>query len=1534
MDEISDDAFGDPDVLAEGANNIQIREWNNEVNEYASEMLQTMKEHHTESEDLWLDFTSTFRPHSIRALTPKNLLDWIAFLVSRGVYVQRKRGFPRAKALLQCLLQDNFVQVKGNSSIREFETPRDNVVNQNSYVEYTPDRQAQCEPFAQTPIITPLNTNEEDNMEDTNIVVTTKRSSGVGGLMKAYQGRKKFSGSFDEDLNSTFEIFHAMANMCHLTDEEKVEGFPVILTEDALDFYVRSECSSKKFIDVEETFRDNYITEEQRNRVLITWQGTRLSVEMRENTTLSALNVFRKMVTNLAKLQRQLSAIYRKDQFLRDQIVMSSDSPSIQQSMRERVPTSSADAINRIATFLSSEPGSAASFIVTHDVHYTTGQKYGGKAQRALKPAGNRTRSISRWLAQQKGCFVCKKNHRARDYHSRQEVSHAIEKLKKKYPSALITIEDLSMVVQDLIEDNEIDAEATDDEDDEESDIEVDDVHFTQNECSVFEAEEEFLANAAYIHGKTFVQDQEMSILAMYNELRMGEETKFKGIYLDTCANRSSVMSLNQYQAYCKEFHVPMQLSTHGAKTLRGIGGKSAALGSAWIPIPFTKLKLIVDVNFQIVNDNVPTLLCMKDMVQNGLDISIQKSEISYKHRKHPLILENYFLIHRWKPEDVSYSMYTEDELRKLHRSFGHPTVSAFKKVLKAARPDEMNSEVKEWISTITAACSSCAKYGSKPRRFKITVGTDDLRFNQTVAVDIMYITQKKPVLHIVDEATHFNAACFLTKVSSEKVWKAFMNCWTRTYLGPPDHLRIDQGSQFVSAEFLSNAESDGIKILEAPIESPMTMSHVERYHGPLRVSYLKIRDSLPRNETDADCLKMAIKAVNDTVGPEGLCPTLLVFGSLPRPARNLPSETQIQRADAIERAMKEVRKEQAKRRVAFGLRTNGIPVGKENSEELRKLPAGAEVLIYRNKSKIWEGPFPFINIEGETVTVQLPSGRKIFRSTAVKPVTKSKLQTQCVSPEKKNPLEKEFDNRKNSVKVMFAEDGEYDYNKCFTTKTEEEGNGDYVESREKELAGLMGRKIFQIVDKCSVPHGARIFGTRFLDSMKTVDGKTFPKSRLVAQNYRDKDATKISTKSPTITRLGFRMAISLCVMFPDMEPYLRDISQAYTQADSNLDRKVYLKPVPDMKIPKDKVLLAVKPLYGIPESGLHWFVSYSGHHKKNLGMQSTKFDPCVLYRRNNSELEGITVLQVDDSFGFGKKSFLNDEDTTGEKYLSKPREILKIGSSHDFNGLEIRRIQRNLFELNQEEKLKKLIIPTTQTEFISERASVQYIGVCTRPDLCAASQLLASAAANPKKEDFIKMKKLIERCRSTIKVHLKYVPLDVNDLRLLLFTDASFANADKLKSQIGFVLVLADGSNNANILHYGSSRCKRITRSVMAAEIHGLIYGFDNAYVTRSMLKEILNVDIPIHGYVDSKTLFNVIAKNSATLEKRLQIDVFSLREATEKKELNTLSWIPGPSNIADGMTKGLVQDSHPLFKLMTTNKVSIKPDGWVQAS
>lgn len=90
-----------------------------------------------------------------------------------------------------------------------------------------------------------------------------------------------------------------------------------------------------------------------------------------------------------------------------------------------------------------------------------------------------------------------------------------------------------------------------------------------------------------------------------------------------------------------------------------------------------------------------------------------------------------------------------------------------------------------------------------------------------------------------------------------------------------------------------------------------------------------------------------------------------------------------------------------------------------------------------------------------------------------------------------------------------------------------------------------------------------------------------------------------------------------------------------------------------------------------------------------------------------------------------------------------------------------------------------------------------------------------------------------------------------------------------------------------------------------MAAKIHGLIYGFDSSIYIQTLLQELTVFNFEIHGVVDSKTLFNVVTKDGSTLEKRLQIDVWPIKESFSRGQLKQLSRVPISMNIADALTK-----------------------------
>jgi hypothetical protein len=140
--------------------------------------------------------------------------------------------------------------------------------------------------------------------------------------------------------------------------------------------------------------------------------------------------------------------------------------------------------------------------------------------------------------------------------------------------------------------------------------------------------------------------------------------------------------------------------------------------------------------------------------------------------------------------------------------------------------------------------------------------------------------------------------------------------CWIDVYLGPPDQIVYDAGKNFSSVEFRQQARAMAIEVKEVPVKAHNSVGKVERYHTLLRRVYKII--SLELNSASEELvLQMAVKAMNDSAGPDGLVPTLLVFGAYPRMTNDSPLSLSItQRAEAIRKASKEVRRLYATRQV------------------------------------------------------------------------------------------------------------------------------------------------------------------------------------------------------------------------------------------------------------------------------------------------------------------------------------------------------------------------------------------------------------------------------------------------------------------------------------------------------------------------------------------------------------------------------------------------------------------------------------------
>lgn len=328
---------------------------------------------------------------------------------------------------------------------------------------------------------------------------------------------------------------------------------------------------------------------------------------------------------------------------------------------------------------------------------------------------------------------------------------------------------------------------------------------------------------------------------------------------------------------------------------------------------------------------------------------------------------------------------FTEQGPRTFHRTLGPLLVRALQSCLerdngtRIVRSDNRcPGKCKGLLRNISKDINSFSKIQSDRRRSK-------LKSSYWVQVDAV-LTQRRPVIDMVDAATHFCAASFLGRQSMKEIWNWMQHMWSLVYLAPPDVLVVEQGTTYNAKEMRETLKGHGVHLDRAAIEAPGAIGTVEGYHAQLRLMYGPIRAESNKSTTDQKCFDLALFVLEYTVRLEGLYPTSLVFGGIPRSAKMTIAPTQMKEARIIDSAMMEVKREQTRRKISFGLRQTSFPKAKEWPALLRELSAGSPVVVFTSVITSSEGPFKFIYIEGEAAVVQTPRDRKIFRSTCVNP--------------------------------------------------------------------------------------------------------------------------------------------------------------------------------------------------------------------------------------------------------------------------------------------------------------------------------------------------------------------------------------------------------------------------------------------------------------------------------------------------------------------------------------------------------------------
>jgi hypothetical protein len=58
----------------------------------------------------------------------------------------------------------------------------------------------------------------------------------------------------------------------------------------------------------------------------------------------------------------------------------------------------------------------------------------------------------------------------------------------------------------------------------------------------------------------------------------------------------------------------------------------------------------------------------------------------------------------------------------------------------------------------------------------------------------------------------------------------------------------------------------------------------------------------------------------------------------------------------------------------------------------------------------------------------------------------------------------------------------------------------------------------------------------------------------------------------------------------------------------------------------------------------------------------------------------------------------------------------------------------------------------------------------------------------------------------------------------------------------------------------------RRVTRSVLASELYGIVHGFNIGAVVKLIIDRALEIDLPLVVYIDSKSLYEYLIKLGTT--------------------------------------------------------------------
>ena len=309
-------------------------------------------------------------------------------------------------------------------------------------------------------------------------------------------------------------------------------------------------------------------------------------------------------------------------------------------------------------------------------------------------------------------------------------------------------------------------------------------------------------------------------------------------------------------------------------------------------------------------------------------------------------------------------------EIRRVHRHFGHQRFGPLKTFLSKVTNIKLDAETLQNLKEVIQECESCQRSGSRPVPFRVTLPSGEIVFNRDIVADPFWYL-KKVCISFICMSTRWLAMGELRNMTTAEVITVFLSTWVYTYAGFPARFHVDAGTNLNSIELRRFATSNGMRITTAGVEQHSSLGIGESRHMLIKRMLRAVLAEKPKVPLKI-ALNIVSHACNNSMDENGICPSLLVFGTLSRPPIDLPYAylNNDQRTIMAAAARQVFLEETARKRWRMTQKYN-MP----NDSVLLCHP-GDEVMVYRDGTKSFEGPFRLVVIRGKIATLRDSNGQ------------------------------------------------------------------------------------------------------------------------------------------------------------------------------------------------------------------------------------------------------------------------------------------------------------------------------------------------------------------------------------------------------------------------------------------------------------------------------------------------------------------------------------------------------------------------------